>query len=54
MIKKAEVTQNRLLFIVEAIRSLRSDEHFVTLLRAEDLDSMPEYLKNCMEERLSP
>jgi ParB family transcriptional regulator, chromosome partitioning protein len=48
MIKKAEVTQNRLLFVVEAFRSLRVDENFATLLRAEGLDSMPAYL----EERL--
>ena len=53
MIKKAEVTQNRLLFVVEAIRSLRTDEHFVTLLRAEGLDSMPEYLEHCLEARPS-
>jgi ParB family chromosome partitioning protein len=44
MIKKAELTQGRLLFVVEAFRSLRGDENFVTLLRAEALDSMPTYL----------
>jgi ParB family chromosome partitioning protein len=47
------VTQNRLLFVVEAIRSLRTDEHFVTLLRAEGLDSMPEYLEHRLEARPS-
>ena len=41
MIKKAEVTQNRLLFVVEAMRQLLSDTNFVTLLRAEDLETMP-------------
>lgn len=51
MIKKAEVTQNRLLFVVEAFRSLRADEHFATLLRAERLDSMPDYLKERLEAR---
>jgi ParB family chromosome partitioning protein len=45
MIKKAEVTQSRLLFIVEALRTLRSDEGFVNLLRAERLDKMPTYLQ---------
>ena len=51
MIKKAEVTQNRLLFVVEAIRLLRADENFVTLLRAEGLDSMPAYLEQRLETR---
>jgi ParB family chromosome partitioning protein len=49
LIKKAEVTQNRLLFIVEAIRALRDDENFANLLRAESLDSMPAFL----EQRLA-
>ena len=44
MIKKAEVTQNRLLFIIEAMRKLISDENFVTLLRAENLATMPRTL----------
>lgn len=51
MIKKAEVTQNRLLFVVEAMRSLRADDNFVTLLRAEGLDSMPAYLEQQLEKR---
>ena len=41
MIKRAEVTQDRLLFIVEAMRSLLADDNFVTLLRAEGLKTMP-------------
>ena len=45
MIKKAELTQGRLLFVVEAFRALRSDENFLTLLRAEGLDMMPTYLE---------
>jgi ParB family chromosome partitioning protein len=49
LIKRAEVTQNRLLFVTEALRVLRADENFVTLLRAEGLDTMPQFL----EERLS-
>ncbi len=48
MIKKAELTQSRLLFVVEAIRTLRADEHFVTLLRAEGLETMPAYLEQSM------
>jgi ParB family chromosome partitioning protein len=44
LVKKAELTRNRLLFMVSALRTLLADEHFVTLLRAEGLDSMPRYL----------
>jgi ParB family chromosome partitioning protein len=45
LVKKAEVTQQRLLFVVEAIRSLRDDGNFTNLLRAEKLDSMPAFLQ---------
>lgn len=44
LVKKAELTRNRLVFIVSALQTLLVDEHFVTLLRAEGLDSMPRYL----------
>jgi ParB family transcriptional regulator, chromosome partitioning protein len=54
LIKKAEVTQNRLLFIVEAIRALRDDENFANLLRAESLDSMPAFLEQRLTDGLSP
>lgn len=45
LVKKAEFTQQRLLFVVEAIRSLRGDGNFTNLLRAEKLDSMPAFLQ---------
>jgi ParB family transcriptional regulator, chromosome partitioning protein len=45
LVKKAEVTQSRLLFIVEAIRELRDDENFANLLKAESLDTMPAFLE---------
>jgi ParB family chromosome partitioning protein len=51
MIKKAEITQGRLLFVVEAFRSLREDENFLTLLRAEGLDSMPAWLESRLAAR---
>ena len=35
LIKKAEVTQNRLLFVVEAMRALREDKDFARLLQTE-------------------
>lgn len=45
LVKKAEMTQTRLLFVVEALKNLRADENFVTLLRAERLDTMPKDLE---------
>lgn len=44
MVKKAEIAQQRLLFVVGALRELLVDENFTTLLRAEGLDSLPKYL----------
>lgn len=44
LVRKAEATQRNLLFIAGALRKLLADEHFATLLRAEQLDTMPQYL----------
>ncbi len=44
MVKKAEMTQHRLMFVVGALRQLLSNENFSNLLRAEGLDSLPTYL----------
>lgn len=44
MVKKAEFAQQRLLFVVEAMRQLLADENFNNLLRAEGLDTLPKYL----------
>ena len=44
MVKKAEFAQQRLLFVVGALRELLADENFTTLLRAEGLDTLPKYL----------
>lgn len=44
IVKKAQMTQQRLLFVVGALRELLADENFTTLLRAEGLDSLPKYL----------
>lgn len=51
LIKKAELTQSRLLFVAEAFRVLQQDENFVNLLRAERLDIMPEYLQEKLAAR---
>jgi ParB family chromosome partitioning protein len=44
LVKKAQLTENRLLVIVSALKQLLQDEHFVTLLRAENLADIPKYL----------
>jgi len=44
IVKKAEFAQQRLLFVVSALRQFFVDENFVNLLRAEGLDTAPEYL----------
>lgn len=41
LVKKASLTQSRLLFVVNALRRLLDDEHFVTLLRAEAMHTLP-------------
>jgi ParB family transcriptional regulator, chromosome partitioning protein len=50
IIKKADITQNRLLFVAEAIRALLADENFTTLLRAEALETMPRPLADMVVE----
>jgi ParB family chromosome partitioning protein len=42
--RKADFAQARLLFIVEALKDLLSDEAFTTLLRAEGFANMPQAL----------
>ncbi|WP_197034969.1 ParB/RepB/Spo0J family partition protein [Herbaspirillum sp. RV1423] len=44
MVKKAEVAQQRLLFVIGALRELLIDENFSNLLRAEGLGTLPTYL----------
>lgn len=44
LVQKANFTKERLLLLTSAIRRLMQDEHFVTLLRAENLVDMPEQL----------
>lgn len=50
-IKKAELTQNRLLFVIEAVRTLLADENFTTLLRAESIESIPRPLADLVTAR---
>lgn len=44
LIRKAEGTRDRLIFVAEALRKLFGDENFVTLLRAEGLETLPRNL----------
>jgi ParB family chromosome partitioning protein len=44
VIQKAKICEARLLFAVSALKQLFQDDHFVTLLRAEGLDTLPQYL----------
>jgi ParB family chromosome partitioning protein len=43
-VKKARLTENRLLFIVTALKKLFHDENFLTVLRAEKLETLPAYI----------
>lgn len=44
LVKKSDIAQVRLLFVVEALKDLLSDEGFTTLLQAESLETMPRAL----------
>lgn len=46
LVKKSDFTQVRLLFIVEALKDLLTDEGFLNLLRAEGLATMPRALSS--------
>lgn len=44
LVRKARLTEHRLLLIVSALKRLFADENFLNLLRAEGLDSIPAFL----------
>lgn len=48
LVKKATLAQSRLLFVVNALRRLLDDAHFVTLLRAEAMHTLPRPLAERM------
>jgi ParB family chromosome partitioning protein len=54
LIKRAEIAQGHLLFVVEALRTLREDDNFSTLLKAEHLDLMPAILAERLTKGRSP
>jgi ParB family chromosome partitioning protein len=50
LVKRASLARSRLLFVANAMRRLLADEHFVALLRAERLGTLPRPLA----ERVGP
>jgi ParB family chromosome partitioning protein len=44
LVRKADMTKGRLVFVVEALRTILADDHFRTLLKAEQLDTLPKAL----------
>jgi ParB family chromosome partitioning protein len=44
LVRKANATKEHLLLLTSALRSLFADEHFITLLRAENLSDLPQQL----------
>ncbi len=44
VVQKAKHCETKLVFAVTALKQLFRDENFITLLRAESLDSLPQYL----------
>lgn len=51
LVRKAEVTHDRLIFITEAIRKLFADADFISLLRAEKLDTLPQTVADRLSHR---
>jgi ParB family chromosome partitioning protein len=50
MIRRAQSTRGKLLFLDAAFQSLLTDENFLTLLRAEGLDSLPQIIVQGLRE----
>lgn len=44
LLRRAERTKDRMLLLATALKRAFADEHFITLLRAEGLDTMSEQL----------
>ncbi|WP_294138506.1 plasmid partitioning protein RepB C-terminal domain-containing protein [Sphingomonas sp.] len=50
LVKRAALARSRLLFVANAMRRLLDDEHFLALLRAEGLSTLP----RALAERIAP
>jgi ParB family transcriptional regulator, chromosome partitioning protein len=46
LVRRSTIITQRLAIITSALRRLLADDHFITLLRAENLRSLPEFLAN--------
>jgi ParB family chromosome partitioning protein len=44
LVRRSQLVQNHLLFVATALKRVFADENFLTLLRAEGLDTLPAYL----------
>jgi ParB family chromosome partitioning protein len=51
MIRRAQATRSSLLFMDAAFRSLLGDENFLTLLRAEGLETLPGIIADSLGEQ---
>lgn len=49
LVRKADATKGRLVFVTEALRELVSDENFTALLRTERLDTLPQPLADRLQ-----
>jgi ParB family chromosome partitioning protein len=54
LVKKSDLTQQKLMFVIGALRNLFIDENFSTLLRAEGLDTLPTFLAERVWPQGSP
>ena len=54
MVKKAEASEQRLMFVLSALRKLLADDHFRTLLRAEGVNDMPKTLADRLPTEIRP
>lgn len=50
MIKKSNLTEHRLMFLTNALKELFTDENFMTLLRAEGLDTVPRQIVDLVDQ----
>ncbi len=54
MILKSDATERRLLFIISTLKELFNDENFITLLRAEGLETVPRQIVDLIHNRKQP
>lgn len=50
LVKKSRHCEQQLRFVLTALKDLMKNDHFVTLLRAEKLDSLPKYLNEMLQK----